>query len=666
VTQATGIVTLVVQLNSPLISGTQIVNTALLSDTSGQTVTDTVSTPVSSSHALAVSKSATPTVVIAGQALTYTIYYTVTGNQPAPNVVLTDTLPSSVTLVSCAPACTISGGVLTWSLGTLSPVTSGQVLVVVLVNADVPTGTLLLNSTAIGDSSGLTDTDQVTTPVQELANVRLRKFATPSPVAAGALLTYTLAITNDGPSVARDVIVTDALPSEVVYVGATPAPALISGSLLSWTLGALQPGQSAHITVTVQVSAALPAGALITNTAVVTTSTPGDDPADNPDTVTTPVTTTAEIALTKQSNVSQTVRSGWVTYTLLITNYGPSVAQNVIVTDALPVGLVYQGATPSPTTISGNTLVWALGNLAVSQSVAITITTRVSSSVALGVPLTNTATVSTDTPGDDPSNNTDDRPVLPVGPTVAIRKDLIGADTDLRWPNHVTFTIRITNTGPTTITILVVRDEFDGSVLTYTAAIPTPNTVISGELRWDNLVGPSPYGYNAPLPPGHSRVITVIFRVVRDITTTTNTARVGSGTRDEFDNLTNEPSDDATVINVPTAVTLRAFYVAAISGRRVTLAWETEAEVDNFAFRLYRAPANDFSQAVLVGEVPAAMSGALGASYTFDDEVPTSGVWWYWLADVDTAGRETVHDQLAYATVGWLNRVWLPVVMRAE
>jgi len=579
---------------------------------------------------------------------------------------LTDTLPPSVTLVSCAPACSISGSVLTWSLGTLNPVTSGQVLVVVLVNADVPTGALLLNSAAIGDSSGLTDTDQVTTPVQAMTNVRLRKFAAPSPVAAGTLLTYTLAITNDGPSVAQNVVVTDVLPAEVTYVSATPAPALISGSLLSWTLGALQPGQSAFITATVQVSASLPAGALITNTAVVTTSTPGDAPADNSDTVTTPVTTTAEIALTKQSNVSQTVRSGWVTYTLLITNYGPSVAQNVIVTDALPVGLAYQGAAPLPTTISGNTLVWALGNLAVGQSIAITITTRVSSSVALGVPLTNTATVSTDTPGDDPSNNTDGRPVLPVGPTVAIQKGLIGADLDLQWPNHVTFTIRITNTGPTSITNLVIYDNFDGHVLTYSAATPAPNTVISGELRWDNLLGSAPHGYNAPLPPGHSRVITVTFRVVRDITSTTNVARVGNGTRDEFDNPTNEPTDGATVINVPTAVTLRAFYVAAVSGYRVTLAWETETEVDNFAFRLYRAPANDFAQAVLVGEVPAAMSGALGASYTFDDDVPTTGVWWYWLADVDTEGRETAHSQPARALVGWPNRLWLPVVMRAE
>jgi len=666
VNQATGIVTLVVQLNSPLISGTQIVNTALLSDTSGQAVTDTVSTPVSSSHALAVSKSATPSVVIAGQQLTYTVHYTITGNEPAPNVVLTDTLPASVTLVSCAPACSVSGGVLTWSLGMLNPITSGQVSVVVLVNADVPTGALLLNSAAVGDSSGLTDTDQVTTPVQELTNVRLRKSATPSPVAAGASLTYTLAITNDGPSVARDVVVTDALPADVSYVSATPAPALISGSLVSWTLGALQPGQSAFIIVTVQVSASLPAGALITNTAVVTTSTPGDNPADNPDTVTTPVTATAELVLSKQASAAQVAPGAPLTYTVIVTNLGPNIAQNVIVTDTLPAQVSYVGAMPAPNSVSGAQLVWLLGNLDVGQSAQITIVVDVSTSAAWNVPFTNTARTTTDTPGDAPDNNIDDSVTTPVGPSLAIQKDLIGADLDNLWPNYVTFTIRITNTGPSPIANLPVEDNFDDSVLSYTVAAPAPDSVSGGLLVWDDLTAPAPHGYNQLLMPGQSFLITVTFRVITDIVSTVNVATVREGARDIYDNPANNPEDDAEVINVPTAVTLRAFYVAAVSGYRVTLAWETETEVDNFAFRLYRAPANELSQAMLIGEVPAAMSGALGASYTFDDNAPTMGVWWYWLADVDTAGRETVHSQPTRANVGRANRLWLPVVMRSE
>ncbi|MCS6774486.1 MAG: hypothetical protein NZ693_10310, partial [Thermoflexales bacterium] len=73
------------------------------------------------------------------------------------------------------------------------------------------------------------------------------------------------------------------------------------------------------------------------------------------------------------------------------------------------------------------------------------------------------------------------------------------------------------------------------------------------------------------------------------------------------------------------------------------------------------------SQAVLVGVVPAAMGGTTGASYAFEDTVPADGEWWYWLADVDTSGVETVHAPPVRASVGLpVYRLWLPMVARAE
>jgi len=316
---------------------------------------------------------------------------------------------------------------------------------------------------------------------------------------------------------------------------------------------------------------------------------------------------------------------------------------------------------------SGQLVVWQLGDLDVGQHVILTLVVTLSTSAAYNQPITNTAIVTTSTPGDEPANNIAEQPMVPVQPTVAIQKQLISHDTDPIAPNFVTFSIRLTNTGLSVITVLHVEDVFDGNVLTYTTATPEPDVATPGQLTWSNLLGAAPHGYSTTLPPGQSVVITVTFRVISDITTTTNTARVGSGTHDEFNNPTPTPSDSATVSNVPTAVTLRAFYVEAVNGRRVTLAWETETEQDNFAFRLYRAPSNDFARAEYIGSVPAAMSGASGARYTFDDLVPDDGIWWYWLADVDTAGRETVHTPPVRAVVGLVPyRVWLPLVMRAE
>ncbi|MGQ9890095.1 MAG: hypothetical protein ACUVSX_16650, partial [Aggregatilineales bacterium] len=372
------------------------------------------------------------------------------------------------------------------------------------------------------------------------------------------------------------------------------------------------------------------------------------------------------LVLRKHSSAALVAPSAPLTYTLIVTNLGPNPALNVLVTDTLPAEVSYASATPAPNAVSGSQLTWLLGNLAAGQTQHITVVVTVSAAVTLNTPFTNTAVATTDTPGDDPANNQDEAATTPVGPSVAIQKDLVGADLDDLWPNHVTFTIRITNTGPSPIANLPVEDSFDDSVLSYTVAAPAPDSVSGGLLVWDDLTAPAPNGYNQVLMPGQSFLVTVTFQVITDVVSTINTAAVREGAQDIYENPANNPEDDAEVINVPTAVTLRAFYVAAVSGMQVTLAWETETEVDNFAFRLYRAPANDFSQATLIGTVTAAMSGGLGASYAYTDTVPSTGVWWYWLADVDTMGRETLHSQPARAVVGWLNRLWLPVVMRAE
>ncbi|MGB9889027.1 MAG: isopeptide-forming domain-containing fimbrial protein, partial [Anaerolineae bacterium] len=164
ITQATGVLTLVVLVDSPLVSGTVIHNAVAITDTSGLTDTDEVTTPVQSAHALSVTKTASPSPVQAGDLLTYSLAWAVTGNEPAFGVTISDTVPVSTTYVACYPAgiCSESGGVVTWSLGDQFPPASGVVTLVVRVNSPLVSGTVLYNAVAITDTSGLTDTDEVT------------------------------------------------------------------------------------------------------------------------------------------------------------------------------------------------------------------------------------------------------------------------------------------------------------------------------------------------------------------------------------------------------------------------------------------------------------------------------------------------------------------------
>jgi len=155
--------------------------------------------------------------------------------------------------------------------------------------------------------------------------------------------------------------------------------------------------------------------------------------------------------------------------------------------------------------------------------------------------------------------------------------------------------------------------------------------------------------------------------VVQDIITTTNTAVVSDST-DIFDNPANDDDDSEILNDVPTAVELLYFRVKSIQGQQVSLAWATAVEVDNFGFNLYRGASDDFSRAEWIHFEPSAVKGnGVEATYVYADSVPTDGVWWYWLADFDTQGRETVHPPVSAVVQTdalWPRHVYLPIVVK--
>lgn len=106
------------------------------------------------------------------------------------------------------------------------------------------------------------------------------------------------------------------------------------------------------------------------------------------------------------TNVSITPNSQWIT-TLAVTNYGPSLSSNVVISDVLPVPsrvalLSSNSSIPSASVaIVGTTLTWNVGNLAVNGGGTLTLNFQANTS---GI-YSNTATVSAGTPDPFPNNN---------------------------------------------------------------------------------------------------------------------------------------------------------------------------------------------------------------------------------------------------------------------
>ena len=115
----------------------------------------------------------------------------------------------------------------------------------------------------------------------------------------------------------------------------------------------------------------------------------------------------------------------------------------------------------------------------------------------------------------------------------------------------------------------------------------------------------------------------------------------------------------------PLAVEL-LYFVADRNGETVVLQWATAQEVDNYGFNLYRASVDDFTQAELIHFEPSAIRGGIvsGATYRYLDTPALYGKWWYWLADIDTHGVQTLYNPSVAIALQLQFQVYLPRMVR--
>jgi uncharacterized repeat protein (TIGR01451 family) len=318
--------------------------------------------------------------VVAGQdSQRYVLQVSNAGPDTATNVVLTDVLPPDVgflLVLTTQGSCSESGGVVTCMLGSVLVDAPAFVEIEVTIPASV-VGTIA-NSAIVSadqvDPDPADNTDAEETTVLSEADLSLVKDGTPGQVVPGELLTYTLTISNAGPSDAHNLVLTDSLPAEVAFVSATPPPSPGSDPP-TWNLGTLPVGESRVLTLTVQVQSWVTR--TFTNTAVVTTTSTDPDPADNEDShQTTPLEPQASLSVLKVGDPAAVAPGELVTYTLVVSNAGPSDAQDVVVTDDLPAEVSLVDANPAPDA-SPDPLTWNLGTVAAGESKSITVVVRV-------------------------------------------------------------------------------------------------------------------------------------------------------------------------------------------------------------------------------------------------------------------------------------------------
>jgi uncharacterized repeat protein (TIGR01451 family)/gliding motility-associated-like protein len=425
----------------------------------------TVTTTPSALVNLAVVKrinNATPDV---GSTVVFTLEVINNGPSDATNVVVTDNLPSGYTFsTATASIGTYSAGTGQWTIGSLANGAKATIDISATVN---PTGIYLNTATAIStetDGNPTDNTSSVSSTPRAIADLSLVKTVVNASPNIGENAIFNIVVTNNGPSDATNIVVTDRLPSGYSFVSAVPSVGTFNSNSGGWSVGNLSSGNSATLTITAKVLAT----GNYNNVAEVTgsdqfdpNSTPGNNnPQENDQSVVvvTPVNV-ADLVTTKTVDKSNPNQGDIVQYTITVVNNGPSIATGVNLMDNLPVGTTYvshiaTGGTVN--TFSGGQ--WAIGNINIGSSATLVIRARVTApGTSSQTPIINVTTAAVGNES-DPTTVGDDL----TEPIIVTSSDLVTEKTVSKSnPSEgetITYSIKVTNNGPSDATKVYLTD----------------------------------------------------------------------------------------------------------------------------------------------------------------------------------------------------------------
>jgi len=240
-----------------------------------------------------------------------------------------------------------------------------------------------------GISNGWTLNITVGQVVPENADLEVTLSATPAAPTTNNVVLYSIGVTNYGPAGATNVIISDILSPNLVYVSNSFNGSVNANGSLTFSLPVLAVGTGILFNV-----AALPAQLGYTTNIVIASS---DQPSVNSDSAVTNLILvgepSADLGVSIVASDNPVLAGNALDFFITVTNNGPSQATGTVLTETLPPGFMLMAASTTAGTVAtnGKSVTWAIGSL--NSGTAVTLTISVTPTLP-GLPLDSVAVTS--------------------------------------------------------------------------------------------------------------------------------------------------------------------------------------------------------------------------------------------------------------------------------
>ena len=266
-----------------------------------------------------------------GDNVEYVIEIVNNGPGIATDIIATDNLPEGLKFINA----NVPGG---WTLSISNnkitingeKLANGEKVLITIIAKAAKSNTTLINNIKVNgtgfDSNISNNNDSETIKITPLVDLAITKVVDNANPLFDSIITYTITVVNNGPDKSFNVTVGDLLPDGVKFISSNGQYNPDTGV---WFVGDLDANESVTLKIVVQV---IKVGN-ITNNVNVTGTGHDTNLTNNNDSVSVSVPESVLLNITKVANSTIIVAGENVGYTVVINNYGPSVASDVVLKD---------------------------------------------------------------------------------------------------------------------------------------------------------------------------------------------------------------------------------------------------------------------------------------------------------------------------------------------